>query len=124
MTCFHNCFAKLCLKAHCYQHALRLIEQPITEVQAGIEAIEILTYNYYRGMLYTGLKRFEEAILCFNRVLSLPTRIFHKVHLESYKKLCLLLLIAGPTSDGRKQGAKSKLPHTTNQVVRNFIEVQ
>ena len=123
MTCFHNCFAKLCLKAKCYQHALRLIEQPMTEVQAGTEAIEILTYNYYRGMLFTGLKRFEDAITCLNRVLSLPTRIFHRVHLESYKKLCLLLLIA-PQTEARKQQQKNKLPPTANSIVRNYVELQ
>jgi tetratricopeptide (TPR) repeat protein len=101
VTCFHSCFAKLCLKAKCYQHALKLIEQSATEVQTGTEAIEILTYNYYRGMLYTGLKRFDDSIACFNRVLSLPAKIFHRVHLESYKKLCLLLLIA-PSNETRK----------------------
>lgn len=96
----------------------------MTEVQTGTDAIEILTYNYYRGMLFTGLKRFEEAISCFNRVLSLPARVFHRVHLESYKKLCLLLLIAPPANDGRKTLNKTKLPHTACQVVRNYIEMQ
>ena len=81
-------------------------------MQPGTEAIEILTYNYYRGMLFTGLKRFDEAINCFNRVLSLPAKVVHRVHIETYKKLCLLLLIAPPVSDGRKTTNKTKLPHT------------
>ena len=75
-------------------------------------------------MLFTGLKRFEDAITCFNRVLSLPTRIFHRVHMESYKKLCLLLLIAPQAHASQTQAQKSKLPFTANHVVRNFIELQ
>ena len=79
-----------------------------------------MTYNYYRGMLFTGLKRFEDAISCFDKVLTLPTRVYHKVHQESYKKLCLLSLIA-PRRDG---SARYKLPHTTNPFVRNHIEME
>jgi hypothetical protein len=43
------------------------------------------------------------------------------VHLETYKKLSLLLLIA-PVEGSKQQ--KSKLPHTANNVVKNFIEMQ
>lgn len=120
VTCFHNCYAKLCLKSKCYQHSLKLIEQSMTQVQGGTDAIEIITYNYYRGMLYTGLKRFNDAITCFSRVLSLPTKIYHKVHQESYKKLCLLNLIA--SNDAKS--SKFRLPHTTSPFVRNHIEME
>jgi len=52
-----------------------------------------MAYNYYRGMLFTGLKKYAQAIECFKLAIALPTTIVHKVHLESYKKLVLVNLI-------------------------------
>ena len=63
-------YAMLCLKSKCLQHALPLIEHPITSVLSGTNAIEICTYNYYRGMIYMGLERYLDAIECFRKVLS------------------------------------------------------
>ena len=63
-------YALLCLKAKCLQHALPLIDHPITMVLSGTNAIEICAYNYYRGMIYMGLERFTDAIECFRKVLS------------------------------------------------------
>lgn len=55
--------------------------------------MDIIVYTYYRGLLFTGLKNYTEAIESFKLCLSLPTTICHKVHAESQKKLILLSLI-------------------------------
>mmetsp|Transcript_77215 Transcript_77215/g.106780 ORF Transcript_77215/g.106780 Transcript_77215/m.106780 type:complete len:84 (-) Transcript_77215:279-530(-) len=64
-----NC-AKLCLKAKCYQHALKFIDNPITSYMEGTSPVDIMVYNYYRGMIFTGLKRYQDAINCFRAVLT------------------------------------------------------
>lgn len=55
--------------------------------------MDVISYLYYKGLIYTGLKRYSEAIEQFTLVLSYPSQCIHKVHTESYKKLILLNLI-------------------------------
>ena len=55
VSSLHTSFAMLCLKAKCFQHSLMIIDHHITSVMKGTHALEIMTYNYYRGLLYTGL---------------------------------------------------------------------
>jgi hypothetical protein len=67
--------------------------------------MDIISYFYYRGLLFTGLKQYHNAIDSFFQVLSLPTQITHKVHSEAYKKLLLLHLLV-----------KNKLPNFPSYV--------
>jgi len=55
--------------------------------------MDILSYLYYKGMVYLALERELEAIEQFRLVLSYPTQILHKVHTEAYKKCLLITLI-------------------------------
>lgn len=89
----HREFAKLCLKAKCYQHSLRIIEHPVIAFSKSTKAMDIVAYFYYRGLLYLGLKRWDDAIEQFQHVLSFPAECVHAVQVESYKKLILLSLI-------------------------------
>ena len=58
-----------------------------------IHAIDLLTYMHYKGLIYIGLGDHESAKTQFKQVLTLPSRICHKVHIDSYKKLALLSLL-------------------------------
>lgn len=55
----HKDFAKLCLKAKCYQHSLSIIDCPVTSFKKSTSTIDILVYNYYKGMLFIGLKKYS-----------------------------------------------------------------
>jgi hypothetical protein len=58
-----------------------------------IQAIDVLSYMHYKGLIYIGLGDHDKAKIEFKQVLSLPSRICHKVHVDSYKKLALLSLL-------------------------------
>ena len=77
MTCLHSLFALLCLKAQCLQHAEATIDHPVTAVMHGTNPVELLTYNYYRGLIFMGLEQFDKAIECFRKVLSQPVAMVH-----------------------------------------------
>ena len=80
VTPLHREFCKLCLKAKCYPQSFDVIKHPATTFRRGTQAMDIIVYTYYRGLLFTGLKNYPEAIESFKLCLSLPTTICHKVH--------------------------------------------
>lgn len=55
--------------------------------------LDYLTYYYYAGMLYCGLKKFERAMECFQMVLSVPSSGVSAVQVEAYKKYILVSLM-------------------------------
>jgi hypothetical protein len=94
VTKLHQCAALLCLKAKCYSHARKLLDAPITGMfKSGMNPIDIVTYNYYRGMLYCGLNDFERAADAFKNVIMYPSKCVHEVHLDAFKKLAIVTLM-------------------------------
>ena len=88
--------------------------------------MDIVSYLYYKGLIYTGLKRYEEAIEQFKLVLSYPTAVTHRVHCESYKKLILLTLLKVgegkiPLASVHSQ-IKNIFPKEINHVLRQKLE--
>lgn len=114
ITPMHREFAKLCLKAKCYMHALPIIETPITSFKKSTSPLDIIAYNYYRGLLFIGLQKYNQAIESFKLAISLPTGVVHKVHLESYKKLVLINLI--------HNGRMPSLPANTSPLLKMRID--
>ena len=93
MSPMHTQFAKLCLKAHCYPHSYSIVKTPVTDFTQNCGALDVICYNYYRGMLLTGLQQYPAAIEAFKLVLQSPTKTLHQVFAEAYKKSILLNLI-------------------------------
>lgn len=77
MSSLHTNFALLCLKAKCLQHALPVIERPFTRVTPQTSALDLLTYNYYRGTIFLCLERYECAMAAYLKVLSQPCEVLH-----------------------------------------------
>jgi COP9 signalosome complex subunit 3 len=61
-------------------------------------ALDLLRYFYYAGMVFVGLRRFEEACDCFRTVLATPAHALSAVVLESYKKLLLVMALLPSSS--------------------------
>lgn len=88
--------------------------------------MDIVSYLYYKGLVMTGLKRYQDAIEQFKLVLSFPTNVTHKVHVESYKKLILLTLVN--VGEGKiplanvNQTIKNVIPKETNPLLKQRLE--
>ena len=77
--------------------------------------MDILGYLYYKALILIALKRYQEAIEALKLVISYPTQITHKVHIEAYKKLILVSLI--------ESGYFPSLPKYTAQMLRYKLEL-
>jgi hypothetical protein len=99
----HKEFARLCIKAKCFQHSLKIIDFPVTSFTKHTQPIDVVCYLYYKGLIYIGLHRNEDALQQFELVLSFPAQITHRVHSEAYKKAILLNLIQ--VSEGKLPAA-------------------
>lgn len=49
-----------------------------------------MNYNYYRGLLFTGLEMYEEAKHCLQLVLDTPYPMLHILQVQAFKKIVLL----------------------------------
>jgi hypothetical protein len=118
----HREFAKLCIKAKCYQHSLQIVHKPTIGFKKNTKPMDVVSYLYYKGLIFIGLKRYDDAIEQFRLVLSYPTMILHRVHCESYKRLFLLTLIKVahgqiPSTQAGKH-IKNLLPQDFNQILK------
>ena len=78
LTPVHTAFALISLKAMCFDYATQVLDIPIFSVDPkafNLTSLDYLSYFYYAGMIYTGLKRFSKALECFKLVnaLFVPT---------------------------------------------------
>jgi hypothetical protein len=49
-----------------------------------------MNYNYYRGLIFTGLEEYEKAKHCFKLAIDTPYHTLHVVQVCAFKKLVLL----------------------------------
>ena len=52
--------------------------------------VDVMNYNYYRGLIFTGLEDYDKAMHCFQLVLDTPTVSLHVLQVNAFKKLVLL----------------------------------
>ncbi len=122
----HREFAKLCIKSKCYQHALQVIDHPTTSFKKYTSPMDIVSYLYYKGLIYLGLKRYADAEGQFRLVLSFPSHIVHKVHCEAYKKLIILTLLKVANGQipaaGTMSRVKNVFPKDVNIMLKQRLE--
>ena len=71
LTPSHADFVLCCLKSRMYTVALPYIDTPVYEIapkENGLEPIDYLSYFYYAGLVYVGLKKLPRALECFQAV--------------------------------------------------------
>ena len=88
LTPVHTAFALVCLKSLHYDYARCILDTPIFKIDPqsnGLISLDYLSYFYYTGMIYTGLKNYTKAIENFKLTLTVPTTSLSVVQLESYR---------------------------------------
>jgi len=117
LTSIHADLAQVCLLAKNLKPALRFLDVDTTDIAKegnGFDAKNFLSYYYYGGMIYAGLKKFDRAIYFFEIAITTPSMAVSHVMLEAYKKYILVSLIL--------HGKLPTLPKYTSQVVNRFIK--
>ena len=61
----HCELAKLCLVSKCVSPVLPFLDTDINMVATQADAVYLLLYYYYGGMIYTLLKNFDRALFFF-----------------------------------------------------------
>jgi len=96
MTPIHSDLVQACLLSKCYNAALPILEDEILDVDPqnlGISHKDYLTYFYYGGMIYVGLKQYRKALEFFKLSLIVPSVALSAIMVEAYKKYILVSLL-------------------------------
>lgn len=94
LTPCHCQFIKLCLLSKCYHLAVPLLQIDIFEVEPkGTKTTDYMSYFYYGGMIYIGVKEYARALHFFKLAFTLPASVASLIMVESYKKFILVSLI-------------------------------
>ncbi|KAI9168220.1 hypothetical protein H9P43_007592 [Blastocladiella emersonii ATCC 22665] len=100
ITSIHQLVLKACLLANHFKAALPLLTTPMEQVQQPINVRDVLLYQYYGGMVWTGLKEYQRAMEFFRFTLAVPSTALSHIQAAALKKLILVSLIhTGKTPD-------------------------
>ncbi|PWZ00961.1 hypothetical protein BCV70DRAFT_199326 [Testicularia cyperi] len=120
LTTLHPQLVYQYLKCQRYQEAANvLLDTPLIDADTSISPLkhtDVLEYYYYAGLIYTKLERFEDAMDAFETCVSSPAVAVSAIHMDAYKKLILVQLLA--------RGKTSPLPkYTSTQITRTFKQL-
>jgi len=96
LTSLHAIFIKLCLKSKLYNYAASLLDVPIYTLNPKHDDLrpdDYLSYFYYGGMVYIGLKKFDKALDFFQVVLTTPSSILSGIQVRAFQKYVLTCLL-------------------------------
>jgi len=95
-----------------------VIEQPYYQMKAkdtGMEVVDYLSYHYYAGMLFLGVKKHAKALESFQLALTTPSSSLSAIQVEAFKRYVICCLIV--------HGELIQLPSkTTSAAVARNIE--
>ncbi len=109
LTAVHADLLQVCLLAKHYQRAGDLLRaKPVLSIGDakvnGFTQADYLRYWYYAGLVYTGLKSFNEALDAFEQCFSAPAMVLSAPAVEAYKKFVLVSLIQRGGIDTKRSG--------------------
>lgn len=117
LTSIHADLAQLCLLAKCLKPALPYLDADVTDIHkegGKFDVKALLGYCYYGGMIYTALKKFENALYFYEVAVTCPAVDVSHIMLEAYKKFILVSLVL--------HGKIIDLPKYTSHVVMRFLK--
>jgi len=114
LTSIHHIFLLVCLKAHCYRQALDILKAPVYEIDPkndGMKPIDYLSFQFYAGNIYCGVKQFDKAIERYQMALTMPSNVISQIQIESYKRYILCCLLVHGNVVPLPQGTTSHVVH-------------
>lgn len=78
-----------------YAYERYKIQPTIFNPNLGLTALDVMNFFYYFGYICTTLKKYNEAVQAFRKVLIHPTGIIHKCMVNAYKKYIIVSLLIG-----------------------------
>lgn len=117
LTGAHPLLLQLCLASQCLKPAVAVLDTRHMDVSKEAEGFSVrhfLMYQYYGGMVYTAVKRYDRAYNCFKVCISTPALAVSHIMMEAYKKYIIVSLLI--------DGKVGKLPKCASMVVPRFIK--
>jgi len=117
LTPQHAMLFQCCLLAKCFNAALPVLLQPVYEVDpstTGLKSRDFLTYCYYGGMCFVGLRRYDEAANLLLHAITAPASAVSAVVVAAFKTFTMTSLIGG--------GVVPSFPRFTPPVVQRNLK--
>ena len=115
ITVVHRHFALACLFSKCYSEALPIINRQIIGVPehpTGLHPYDVVVYLYYGGMIYAGLKQYDDSLHCFNLAFTVSTHGPTPCLVEAFKKYIIISVIV--------HGSLAPLPRWSSRMQRQL----
>jgi len=118
LTPLHAEFLMACLVSKCYKAALPILAEEVYAIanpeSYGFNHRDLLRYYYYGGLVYVGVKDFDNALEFFKHGFTSPALVLSAIMVESYKKFALVSLLV--------HGQLQPLPKYTSSVVQRYLK--
>lgn len=117
LTPMHACYLSLALKNKNYAAGEALLKKKIFDIdplKTGMTPRDMLLYYYYGGMIYCGLKQWDNALHSFEIAISVPAQAISAIAVESYKKYILVSCIA--------HGKRRPLPKAASSIIQRHMD--
>lgn len=117
LTPIHAEYVLSCLQSKQYNAAIPILNQPVYDIdpaKTGMTTRDLLLYCMYGGMIYTGRRKYPEALQIFVQGLTVPSYAVNAITIATYKKYALVSLI--------HNGHVATLPKFTPSAVTRSIK--
>ncbi|KAJ6228896.1 cop9 signalosome complex subunit 3 [Anaeramoeba flamelloides] len=117
LTPTHAYFLQACLASQNFSAALPILESDVFEIDtkhSGIKIKDVLLYFYYGGMIYTGLKKYDEAAYYFELAVTIPADTLSSIMLESYRRYLLTSILS--------TGKAPLIPQNTSMSIQGMLK--
>eukprot|EP00906_Rhabdomonas_costata_P027355 RCo038858 len=122
----HAEFALLCLLAKNYKVARKVLDNTVFEVNpklTGLTPRSFLLYYYYGGMIWVGLKKWQQAFTFFQSVLTMPCSCLSAIMVEAFKKFVIVSLITKGKLDALPKQCSGIVHRTIRRFAMEYVEV-
>ncbi|KXS10310.1 hypothetical protein M427DRAFT_159499 [Gonapodya prolifera JEL478] len=118
LTPFHAWLLRAAIQAKMYRQALPCVSRHVSHFDPALECRiqDFLSYYYYAGMVFAGLKKWPQSLDAFALAVSAPAQGASAIMVEAHKKYVLASLIA--------HGKVRPLAKTTSAIVHKAAKAK